>query len=219
MEEEAKIVYTPSHLHIPPDNQVFPLDLNHDGRNDFSFDNASFQCHGTCGGGIGVSPLRKGNEVWGQHYFASALPPGVRIGGRGHSNFSQRAGYMADFNTYDGVYHFKGQWANDGKGVKNRYLGLKFQVNGKTHFGWARLNVAFKPHLGFFAVLTGYAYETIANKPIIAGKTKGPDDASVGESNTVLTVPTPEPATLGVLALGSPRMSIWRREESAVAAR
>ena len=40
------------------------------------------------------------------------------------------------------------------------------------------------------ATLTGYAYETIPNKPIIAGKTNGPD---------VITV---EPTTLGSLALG-----------------
>jgi hypothetical protein len=35
------------------------------------------------------------------------------------------------------------------------------------------------------ATLTGYAYETIPNKPIITGKTKGPD---------VITL---DPATLG----------------------
>jgi hypothetical protein len=68
------------------------------------------------------------------------------------------------------------------------------------------------------ATLTGYAYETIPNRAIIAGKTKGPDDASVEESNTASTVPAPEPSTLGVLSLGSPGLSIWRREESTVAA-
>jgi hypothetical protein len=39
--------------------------------------------------------------------------------------------------------------------------------------------------------LTGYAYETIPNKPIIAGKTKGPD---------VFTV---QPGSLGHLARGA----------------
>jgi hypothetical protein len=42
------------------------------------------------------------------------------------------------------------------------------------------------------ATLTGYAYETVPNKPIIAGKTKGPD---------VITL---EPGSLGRLAQGSP---------------
>jgi hypothetical protein len=41
------------------------------------------------------------------------------------------------------------------------------------------------------ATLTGYAYETIPNKPIIAGKIEGPDEITV------------EPATLGHLAAGT----------------
>ena len=42
------------------------------------------------------------------------------------------------------------------------------------------------------ATLTGYAYETVANKPIITGKTKGPD---------VITMqPDIRPGSLGGLA-------------------
>jgi hypothetical protein len=51
------------------------------------------------------------------------------------------------------------------------------------------------------ATLTGYAYETIPNKPIIAGKTKGPD---------VITL---EPATLGHLAQGASGISAWREQK------
>jgi hypothetical protein len=69
------------------------------------------------------------------------------------------------------------------------------------------------------ATLTGYAYETVPNKPITAGKTKGLDEASIEEPNAALTMSTPEPATLARLAMGAPGLSIWRREESAVAAR
>jgi hypothetical protein len=89
-----------------------------------------------------------------------------------------------------------------------RYLGVEFKISGKEHFGWAR----FKNSSYYAAALTGYAYETIANKSIITGKTKGPDDASVEESNAT-TVPTHQPATPGLLALGSLGLSIWRREE------
>jgi hypothetical protein len=112
---------------------------------------------------------------------------------------------------------FKGQWANGGKGVKNRYLGLKFQINGKTQFGWARLTVKWSgPPFNFAATLTGYAYETIAGKSIIAGKTKGPDNDSTGDrvNPAVFRVPTPNPTSLGLLAIGAPGLSIWRREDS-----
>ena len=88
--------------------------------------------------------------------------------------------------------YFHGHWVN----VKNRYLGLKFQIKGKTHYGWARLSVQAISQIS--ATLTGYAYETIANKPIIAGKTNGPD---------VITV---QPASLGHLAAGASAIPVWR---------
>jgi hypothetical protein len=54
---------------------------------------------------------------------------------------------------------------------------------------------------GIQATLTGYAYETIPNKPIITGKIKGPD---------VITL---EPATLGRLAQGASGISTWREKK------
>ena len=64
--------------------------------------------------------------------------------------------------------------------------------------------------------LTGYAFETIANKAIIAGKTKGPDeDKSRQQANSgYLAAPASQPATLSLLAMGASGLSIWRREES-----
>jgi hypothetical protein len=72
------------------------------------------------------------------------------------------------------------------------------------------------------AVLTGYAYETIPNKPIITGKTKGPDDGSVEQQNDpgpgaslISPIPeTPQPASLGMLALGAQGVPLWRRKET-----
>jgi len=64
--------------------------------------------------------------------------------------------------------------------------------------------------------LTGYAYETIVNKAIITGETKGPDDGTVGQpAPAALSAPMPPPVTLGLLALGSPTLSVWRRRDSA----
>ena len=96
-------------------------------------------------------------------------------------------------------------------GVQNRYLGLKFIIRGKFHYGWARLSAD-----GNGEILSGYAYQTIPDKPIIAGKTHGEDDIDPG-SGASLTSPVPdipEPASLGALALGAPGLSIWRRKES-----
>jgi hypothetical protein len=98
------------------------------------------------------------------------------------------------------------------KDVSNRYLGLKFMIKGKTHYGWARLTVT-RSNITVTATLTGYAYETIANKPIITGKTKGPEESSIEPPNPVASH-APTSAMLGVLAMGSPGLFIWRREKS-----
>jgi hypothetical protein len=61
-------------------------------------------------------------------------------------------------------------WLNGGKGVKNKYLGLRFFIHGKAHYGWARITVT--PGKFFQVELTGYAYETVANRPLDAGQKK-----------------------------------------------
>jgi len=99
--------------------------------------------------------------------------------------------------------------------VRQAYLGLKFVVKGKIHFGWARIKMI--GGLGFPAVITGYAYETIPNKSIVTGKTKGPDEISVEGMDSART--TPESGTLGALAIGAPGLAIWRRKETALAGR
>jgi hypothetical protein len=73
-----------------------------------------------------------------------------------------------------------GQWLY----ARRRYLGLQFVIGEQVHYGWARLSVSLKAG-EIAATLTGYAYETVPNKPIITGKTKGSD---------VITL---DPATLG----------------------
>jgi hypothetical protein len=112
-----------------------------------------------------------------------------------------------------------------GKRLKNRYVALKFTVNGQFHFGLARVAFAVTSKNTFYGLLTGYAYETIPNKPLNPGQRKGmdeidnsveqpnPDDAGPGAS---LTSTIPEATTLGALAMGAPGLSIWRRKESAV---
>jgi hypothetical protein len=103
-----------------------------------------------------------------------------------------------------------GSWAN----VHGRYLGLKFRIKDKVHYGWARLNVSCAA-FQCTGLLTGYAYETIPNKPIIAGNTEGAEESGMDEANpATLNELIPQPASLGLLAMGSPARSIWRREKS-----
>ena len=76
-----------------------------------------------------------------------------------------------------------GQWLSP---TQHRYLGLKFTAGGNVHYGWARFNVTLvNPSpigYGFHVTLTGYAYETIPNKPIITGQNQGAGRHHAGTS-------------------------------------
>jgi hypothetical protein len=223
----AKVVYTPAHKQIAPDSWV-RLDLNHDGHADFIFhDFMTVTSFGDFKSGrLNIYPAssRAGapsgpaNEIEGfanrsNDHYASVLSAGVRVGP--NAPFSQYGKAMAWAVPNSGLgYHCGGPWA----GARHRYLGLKFTANGKVHYGWARLNESCSVTDGEnTALLTGYAYETIPNKPIITGQTKGSDDDVEENSGASLTHPVPDipqPATLGALAIGAPGLPIWRREES-----
>ena len=200
---QAKIVYTKAHEVIGLYGlHSYQLDLNHDGVADFVLDfHGSGQRQA-----LGVGREGTGNGIVGPG-SASALKAGVRIGpeDRFYGGDSM-ASMSAPSNPYS-FYVGRGFWPN----VTNRYLGLKLVIQGKIHYGWARLTVKAQRRSGIVALLTGYAYETIPNKPIIAGQTHGADDAEP-PAPASLAIPAGKPTTLGLLALGAPGLSIWKKE-------
>jgi hypothetical protein len=214
---QAKIVYTPANISILV-GKPFPLDLNHDGVTDFMFSNILFYL-GDRGYGLGVraAASNPGNAIWGKGItsaawgsfsrscrsgFAAALPAGFNV--RPNKSYLQKSAcWMMGWRNASISRRFEypyaetlGQWMY----TQNRYLGMKFMIDGEAHYGWARFSVTTGSE-GAVATLTGYAYETIPNKLIIAGKTKGPD------------VVTWEPATLGRLAQGASGISAWREKK------
>jgi hypothetical protein len=213
---EAKIVYTPAKVPLMNKGQVF-FDLNHDGVNDFSFygKSISHRSVSTFFFRLTASPAQQGNGIWGveSHEHASCaaiLPGGTRVGPKRQF----QANRVIMFDSSGGPQGGTAYCPWGGK-IGTHYLGLKFGIKGKTHFGWARVKIASM--YPYVITLTGYAYETVPGKAIVAGKTNGPDEDSAEESSAT-PMPTPKPATLGALALGAPGLSIWRREESVAGA-
>jgi hypothetical protein len=214
---EAKIVYTPANVSIVPNNKI-PLDLNHDGVADFSFKDGTFRTSfGGGGGALSIIPAQATNEIWGHLLFArqnaSALYAGVRVGAKG--KFAPGANLMASTQINSGrppggPGTCSGPWAN----VTSRYLGLKFVIQGKTHFGWARLSVSCpQQSLTVTATLTGYAYETTAGKAIRTGQRKEDAEDVSGSGQANLDAPAPKAATLGQLAQGTQSLTAWPRKE------
>lgn len=187
---EAKIVYTKTHHEIGT-NGVYYLDLNHDGIIDFLLLESGYPFNGTRATYSLLVKEALGNAVegsigTGSRHYAAALKRGKPIGRgaqfiKGGTNGETMVRTWAD----DGTSGLIGKWVN----VTNRYLGLKFKIDGKTHYGWARLTVQVPGNLTINATLTGYAYETVPGKSIQAGQTTG----KAGDA----------PAGLGRLALGA----------------
>jgi hypothetical protein len=184
---EAKIVYTKTHLVIAGAER-YNLSLNHDKVTDFTVVNSfTTSCPDSCFQILYLKPAAGNGEVGSVKnflHFAAAMKEGAVIGPKAH--FLTGSAVMREaFSTQSSV----GPWNN----VKNRYLGFKFQIKGKIHYGWARLNVTGSGLGTIVATMTGYAYETIPNKAIAAGRTKGTENTEDSLDQSV---------TLGDLALG-----------------
>ena len=206
---DAKIVYTPANVKIVQNGGLILFDLNHDGIPDFGLSNKYRVVSGSRWySTLGVVQARQANQIWQVNsqgrVCAGALPKGTKVGPSTNFKKDPKTGLVMAFADFEGTTY--GPWLR----VKQGYLGLKFVIKGKTHFGWARV----KRLSANSVTLTGYAYETIPNKPIIAGKTKGRDE-EVGV--TSLNSPTVRPGSLGLLAMGLPGLSVWRREQPASA--
>jgi len=217
---EAKVVYTPANETIGTSTY---LDLNHDGVADFKFITThSSECVGLCtttswhhvrhgtafNSQNGKLAVYGGpNEIWGSGKYASALRPKIGIGPwgkfpRNDDNVMVRANNINSSGFSAGR---TGPWgpAYGTSTLKNRYLGLRFLINGQVHYGWARLNITINLNASITAVLTGYAYETVPNRPIITGETHGPLQASNHAVTPVPEQPAFKERTLGMLALGN----------------
>ncbi|HEX8815058.1 MAG TPA: hypothetical protein VF753_06120 [Terriglobales bacterium] len=225
----AKVVYTKADVTIPVHGDV-ALDLNHDGITDFTLWN-NFSSPNTYPpisyATLSVRPgtATPSNQVWGQglpdrrrelNRFAFALRSGISVGAnKSYFRKSPRA-LMAGLNVFyrsaaavgascspqtgGCISGTNGQWMYTSK----RYLGLEFVISGQTHYGWARVTVSRSSGFSknyITATLTGYAYETIPNKPILTGATTGSD------------VVTLEPVILGRLAQGSEALTTWREKK------
>jgi hypothetical protein len=203
----AEVMYTPAHQIIGA-NGVFSVDVNHDRTVDFLIQQWNYG-NWSSNNQLLADPA-VGNGVVGKQSMASALASGASIGP--NQNFiaggsNGEVMLSVTHTTTGGTSFVHGPWEN----VRNRYLGLKFQVDGETHYGWARLSVQ-RQQFHFTALLTGYAYETTPNTAIKAGQTSGGDGASAANlSSSVSGTGTPlnhssatqRNRTLGELALGA----------------
>ena len=206
---QAKIVYTPVHHTLT--NGTLPIPI--EGTHDFTLSDKFYIITGSWSTQLLNLNVTGVASVVGSKGSAAALRFGKIIGPADKFQHGKALMAGAFCETQISASTVFGPFAN----TAQRYLGLKFQLNGKVHYGWARFSSikasACNGGPAVSATLTGYAYETVAGKSIKAGQTEEPEvDNSVGPPNpTDLSTPTLKPASLELLALGSSGLSIWRR--------
>jgi hypothetical protein len=204
---EAQIVYTPAHEGIGRNGRML-IDLNHDEIPDVVIREIPWsEGPGFSGNSLQAVPRGGGGfRLGGYTEFAAAMAPGSKIGAS--DLFFAGAAVMVQATSYGG--YFYGSWSPQ---ATNGYLGIRFRIDGETHYGWARLNVKINFETKQIdAFLTGYAYETEPNVPILAGDT-GENDADPGAAKQMTVPLEPEEkrqSTLGALALGTSNISDWR---------
>lgn len=117
--------------------------------------------------------------------FKDAIGPDLKFG-------LQRLGLVMYGRTssIDGHVSARGNF----NGVKNSFLGLKFVLNGEIYYGWARFDTRGRFGQAISYELVDFAYENTPNQPIKAGA----------------GIPLQQQAGLGVLALGSDGLALWR---------
>ncbi len=214
---EGEVVITKKKIPIPISSYFFPphpvpISLNNDGVNDFSFELYTFAYH-SFNDDLYMKPLEGGAVVGATgskgNFYASALARGAKIGpsahfsSKGEATIERAHGFNASSNYSRKLY---GNW---GGNPANRYIGVKFLIDGATHYGWVRLTVTTEPS-GVAATITAYAYETTAHKPILAG---------IPEKDSANTLAEPRGESLGrpslgMLAAGANGLAVWRRDDT-----
>jgi hypothetical protein len=212
---DAKVIYTSDYQRLGEF-----LDINHDGIVDFPIRAYGFCISGEgyslCGQSFALNASSPGGRFMGTSGVPLALRAGAQIGPS--AQFTARAIVGSDFKRYfsgtNAPPNWFGPFANGGKGVRDRYLGLKFTIGKESHYGWLRISVHIpnSQKAGFDAFITGYAYETDANKAIVAGQETGTSEASSNTQSTLGPNDAAATATLGALARGAQSLSLWRRE-------
>lgn len=191
----ASVVYTPTSITLT--GGTADIDLDGDGIADFTivdriiavtfYSDRMLGVEGAGGAGVVESTNNKGAAVMHAGSSIGSLRRFQRVD-VARANMAS-IGYTC--STQNGCVSFlKGPW----KSQKNKYLGFKFNINGETHYGWARLNVKYSYHMGGHSkievYISGYAYETTPGTPILAGQTTAADSANT-------------PGSLGNLARGT----------------
>jgi hypothetical protein len=209
----ADIVFTPANISLHAGSTI-PINIH--GTPGFTLTDRFYIITGSWSTALLNVTLSGGAGVVARNGSAAALRFGATIGSADAFQGGKVVMAGAFRETQISSSRVWGPFAN----TTDRYLGLKFTIQGQVHYGWARISSVITTANGpaITARFTGYALETVANQSIYAGQTRYtppgarlalPPGGPSGERTPEL-----EPASLGLLALGSQGLNAWRKKEN-----
>jgi len=211
---QGEVVFTPAHQEIGREG-VF-IDLNNDGVQDFQIVFAVFALADSAGvlvSSLGGNRVLSGTSANGRPGWVANLPAGYRVGPNSEKfqaggTFSSKWGpakVLFDCVDNSGLESCFGPWYR----TQNSFVGFQFSIKGETHYGWARLKQDVVSAYEIHTYLTGYAYETVADKPILTGKTSG-SGVSAAEGSETSARAARSAGSLGMLSAGASALPLWR---------
>lgn len=143
------------------------LDFNNDGTADFYFQSTTAYPDIDCINCVLRFTWNEVNNIWTEGNMEQGgwdnvhpLTAGTSIGTNGNWEAAEDA-YLVDMS-----------WATANIPVnQDVYVGFRMQINGGTHYGWAKVRLTGSESTGFTAQWLQCAYESTANTPIVAGNT------------------------------------------------
>ncbi len=214
----GEVVVTKKTIHIPISTDGIqkrvPISVANNGIDNFSFILSSTA--GVRRTFIGFSAGSTGSDnqiIAGGNFYGKALPlsRGTKISSTPTAGVFSWMPLIEATDTFSGSFYSRGYWKGN---QRNQYLGVRFKIDGEFHYGWIRLTVTSdvkleKPTLE--ATITGYAYETVPNKPILAGTAETADKATAA-LQAPRNIQGKTGPSLGMLAAGAEGLPRWRRE-------
>ena len=178
----AQIIYTD----IEPDyasanlGDLYNLDLNNDGTVDFTLSNIYWENYWEYFAELNANPNGVNGAIsvhpWATHM--QALNYGMEIFLNPHITYGDGQSYAPISYMVSGYCFGSETGCNyDWAYTSDKYIGLRFLINGQIHYGWARLDVFY----GLEWTLKDYAYQATPNTMILAGEmpTLGLDNENV----------------------------------------
>jgi hypothetical protein len=180
MPAEAKVVHgridfalcgNESYPFNPAGQSITPLFRFWGGFSYTSVNSFSWVRAGFSGEVSGASALLASNG------FVASLKRGAPVGPSRPFGQGNVYGLLFTYSHAQGSQNHQGNFKFNQIG----YLGFRFPISGKKHYGWVRIHIHLRHGLcSAVEHLLDYGYETIPNKPIAAGKTHGKDEPTLG---------------------------------------